>query len=82
MSNLPFLANKNQASAGPTTTLHRTPDQPADDSDAGLLAAAHEILEAIQQNDPQALSTALKAAFTLCDDDGDTDDESDDGDME
>lgn len=49
------------------------------DDDAGLKGAAKDILEAIKDNDVDALAMALKLAHQACSDDYEGDDDEDSG---
>lgn len=58
---LPFLQEKKQDtfSVGGSVTM--------DQVDPGLIAAAYDLLKALESKDTKALAMALKNAFELCD---------------
>lgn len=61
---LPFLTNRRQSSG--TITVHREPDdKEAMDKEAPLKAAAQDILQAVEQNDPTHLALALRNAWSI-----------------
>lgn len=47
--------------------LQETSNEPQDQLNPALMAAAHDILSAMHMNDANKLAQALKAAFEICD---------------
>lgn len=67
--NIPFLKHKQGAAQAIMTTKVRTPDAPEtaeDQSNQGLLAAARDLITAIQSGDEKLVAQAIQAAFELC----------------
>lgn len=67
---LPFLKPQKQQSGGVITEV-RKPDgslnEKSDEQDQGLIAAAEDIMKAINSKDSKQLAAAIKAAFEICD---------------
>jgi hypothetical protein len=63
---VPFMMKKLQASPAVSTEV-RPPDMPPEegDQDAGLQAAASDLIHAVHAGDQQAVAAALKAAFQM-----------------
>lgn len=63
---LPFLKHNQEASAsGPVESIKREPDE---DYDYDMLdSAAEDLIQAVHSKDVKAVSSALKAAFQICD---------------
>ncbi len=60
--------NKHKMSMGGITTIARKPDEDKPDSpDAGIEAAASDLINAIHSKDIKAVTAALKAVFQLMD---------------
>ena len=64
---LPFL--KAQRKSDGIATVYRSPDEgkEPDHADEGLIAAAADLLKAVESKDSRAIAAALKAAFEICD---------------
>ncbi len=67
---LPFL-KKQQKVAGVAAPAveHRAPDEPEKAADPGMEAAAQDLIDAVHARDVKGVAAALKAAFTLADND-------------
>lgn len=68
--NLPFLAKNKQKISGAIMTKVRSPDAPEteeDQSNQGLLAAARDLITAVQAGDEKGVAQALQAAFEIAD---------------
>ncbi len=62
---LPFLKNKQQQSG--VIVQNRTPDEPKDSEDQGLMACAQDLIDAVHAKDAKRVASALKAAFEIAD---------------
>lgn len=65
---LPWMHNKQKSVAGVIMEV-RKPDEgqePESNEDSAMLAAAEDILRAIESKDPKHLAHALQAAYDIC----------------
>lgn len=62
---LPFLKNKHQQTG--VIVQNRTPDEPKDSEDQGLMACAQDLIDAVHSKDAKRVASALKAAFEIAD---------------
>lgn len=69
---LPFLKKKQQAGIivkerQPNGSIEHSMDKEESNEDQGLIAAAQDLINAINSKDAKAVSQALQAAFEICD---------------
>lgn len=66
--NLPFLKNKNMRAPGVAVEVRKpdAPDSEKDESNAGLMACAEDLMKAVQANDAKGVASAFQAAFEIC----------------
>lgn len=72
MGILPFLKkDKESGGASSTEVVSRKPDEGPDDYDM-LESAAADLKQAIESGDSSAIAAALRAAFQICQSEGDS----------